>query len=110
MYSRLLQERIVFLNGPVSLLSGLTSLAVSERTYIVTTRAYTHTLYGDQIDDALSSVVVAQLLFLEAESTSPISLYINSPGGSVTAGLAIYDTVILLPSSDTFQINHWSLS
>ncbi|GAA6020589.1 hypothetical protein JCM11491_000806 [Sporobolomyces phaffii] len=60
-YSRLLQERIVFLNGP--------------------------------IDDALSSVVVAQLLFLEAESTAPISLYINSPGGSVTAGLAIYDTM-----------------
>jgi ATP-dependent Clp endopeptidase proteolytic subunit ClpP len=55
-----------------------------------------------QIDDALSSVVVAQLLFLEAESTSPISLYINSPGGSVTAGLAIYDTVRLsvsLPSN-----------
>ncbi|GAA5991035.1 hypothetical protein JCM10908_006512 [Rhodotorula pacifica] len=60
-YSRLLQERIVFLNGP--------------------------------IDDALSSVVVAQLLFLEAESSAPISLYINSPGGSVTAGLAIYDTM-----------------
>lgn len=46
-----------------------------------------------QIDDALSSVVVAQMLFLEAESSAPISLYINSPGGSVTAGLAIYDTV-----------------
>ncbi|TKA55887.1 hypothetical protein B0A53_01582 [Rhodotorula sp. CCFEE 5036] len=39
-----------------------------------------------QIDDALSSVVVAQMLFLEAESSAPISLYINSPGGSVTAG------------------------
>lgn len=41
-----------------------------------------------------SSLTVAQLLFLEAEDTSkPIHLYINSPGGSVTAGLAIYDTV-----------------
>ncbi|GAA5923007.1 hypothetical protein JCM3775_006222 [Rhodotorula graminis] len=60
-YSRLLQERIVFLNGP--------------------------------IEDALSSVTVAQLLFLEAESSAPISLYINSPGGSVTAGMAIYDTM-----------------
>ncbi|BGP33325.1 hypothetical protein JCM10296v2_005123 [Rhodotorula toruloides] len=45
------------------------------------------------VEDALSSVVVAQLLFLEAESSAPISLYINSPGGSVTAGMAIYDTV-----------------
>lgn len=49
--------------------------------------------HSTQIDDALSSVVVAQMLFLEAESSAPISLYINSPGGSVTAGLAIYDTV-----------------
>ncbi|TNY24436.1 Clp protease-domain-containing protein [Rhodotorula diobovata] len=46
-----------------------------------------------QIEDALSSVTVAQLLFLEAESSAPISLYINSPGGSVTAGMAIYDTM-----------------
>ena len=46
------------------------------------------------IDDAVSSLVTAQLLFLEAESPKkPISLYINSPGGSVTAGLAIYDTM-----------------
>ena len=42
----------------------------------------------------MSAVTVAQLLFLEAEdATKPIHLYINSPGGSVTAGLAIYDTV-----------------
>ncbi|KAF8168349.1 Clp protease-domain-containing protein [Crassisporium funariophilum] len=46
------------------------------------------------IRDADSTLIVAQLLFLEAEdSTKPIHLYINSPGGSVTAGLAIYDTV-----------------
>ncbi|KAF8887709.1 ATP-dependent Clp protease proteolytic subunit [Infundibulicybe gibba] len=46
------------------------------------------------IRDADSTLIVAQLLFLEAEETSkPIHLYINSPGGSVTAGLAIYDTV-----------------
>jgi len=49
---------------------------------------------GDAIDDQIASVVVAQLLFLEAEdSEKDISLYINSPGGSVTAGLAIYDTM-----------------
>ncbi|KAI0035278.1 Clp protease-domain-containing protein [Vararia minispora EC-137] len=50
-------------------------------------------LYGP-IRDSDSALVVSQLLFLEAEETSkPIHLYINSPGGSVTAGLAIYDTV-----------------
>ncbi|TEB34938.1 hypothetical protein FA13DRAFT_1728730, partial [Coprinellus micaceus] len=51
-----------------------------------------------QIRDTDSTLVVAQLLFLEAEdSTKPIHLYINSPGGSVTAGLAIYDTYISAP-------------
>ncbi|KZT68779.1 hypothetical protein DAEQUDRAFT_309447 [Daedalea quercina L-15889] len=50
-------------------------------------------LYGP-IRDTDSALTVAQLLFLEAEETSkPIHLYINSPGGSVTAGLAIYDTM-----------------
>eukprot|EP00041_Stephanoeca_diplocostata_P022096 m.523720 g.523720 ORF g.523720 m.523720 type:complete len:165 (-) comp21979_c0_seq3:73-567(-) len=46
------------------------------------------------VTDELSSVVVAQLLFLESENPDkPISMYINSPGGSVTAGLGIYDTM-----------------
>lgn len=49
---------------------------------------------GEEIDDYLASLVVAQLLFLEAEDPDKdISIYINSPGGSVTAGLAIYDTM-----------------
>jgi len=61
-YSRLLRERIIFLNG--------------------------------QIEDNMASLVSAQLLFLEAENPGkPIYLYINSPGGVVTAGLAIYDTM-----------------
>ena len=61
-YSRLLKERIVFLDG--------------------------------EIDDARADLVVAQLLFLENEDPKKeIYLYINSPGGSVTAGLAIYDTI-----------------
>ena len=48
----------------------------------------------DQIDDAVASVVVAQLLYLEGQDPEKdIDLYINSPGGSVTAGLAIYDTM-----------------
>ena len=49
---------------------------------------------GEQIDEHLASLVVAQLLFLEAEDPEKdICIYINSPGGSVTAGLAIYDTM-----------------
>ncbi len=49
---------------------------------------------GTPIDDSVSNVVTAQLLFLEAEDPDKdISLYINSPGGSITAGLAIYDTM-----------------
>ena len=49
---------------------------------------------GDAIDDHLSNLVIAQLLFLEAEDPDrDIWIYINSPGGSVTAGLAIYDTM-----------------
>ncbi len=49
---------------------------------------------GDEVNDVTASLVVAQLLFLESEdSTKDINLYINSPGGSVTAGMAIYDTM-----------------
>ncbi len=49
---------------------------------------------GEEVNDVTASIVVAQLLFLEAEDPGKdISLYINSPGGSVTAGMAIYDTM-----------------
>ncbi|MBI5555709.1 MAG: ATP-dependent Clp endopeptidase proteolytic subunit ClpP [Elusimicrobia bacterium] len=49
---------------------------------------------GTPIDDDVANLIIAQLLFLTAEDSSKdISLYINSPGGSVTAGLAIYDTI-----------------
>ena len=49
---------------------------------------------GEAIDDHIASLVVAQLLFLEAEDPDKdINIYINSPGGSVTAGMAIYDTM-----------------
>lgn len=49
---------------------------------------------GDEVNDATASLVVAQLLFLEADDPDrDIHLYINSPGGSVTAGMAIYDTM-----------------
>ena len=49
---------------------------------------------GQPIDDTVSNLIIAQLLFLEAENPEKdISLYINSPGGSITSGLAIYDTM-----------------
>jgi ATP-dependent Clp protease protease subunit len=61
-FSRLLKERIIFLNGPVH--------------------------------DGMASLIVAQLLFLESENPKKeISMYINSPGGVVTSGLSIYDTM-----------------
>ena len=61
-YSRLLKERVIMLNGPV--------------------------------EDGMANVIVAQLLFLESENPNKdISLFINSPGGVVTAGLSIYDTM-----------------
>lgn len=61
-YSRLLEDRVIFLSG--------------------------------EIDDAVANTVVAQLIYLESKDPSKdISLYINSPGGSVSAGLAIYDTM-----------------
>ena len=49
---------------------------------------------GEQIDEHISNVIIAQLLFLEAEdSDKDINMYINSPGGSISAGMAIYDTM-----------------
>ena len=51
-------------------------------------------MLSDEVNDATASLVVAQLLFLEGEDPSKdINLYINSPGGSITAGMAIYDTM-----------------
>ena len=58
------------------------------------------------VNDYVSSIVVAQLLFLQSESAKkPIHMYINSPGGSVTAGLAIYDTMqYVLPPISTWCV------
>ncbi len=61
---------------------------------------------GTPIDDNLANLVTAQLLFLEAEDPEKdVQLYINSPGGSISAGLAIYDTIQLIrPNVATFCI------
>lgn len=66
-YSRLLKDRIILLNG--------------------------------EIDDSLSNSIVAQLLYLDSLNHDPINLYINSPGGSITAGMAIYDTMNYIKSN-----------
>ena len=67
-----------------------------ERAYDIYSRLLRDSIIfiGTPIDDNLANLVTAQLLFLEAEDPErDISLYINSPGGSITAGLAIYDTI-----------------
>lgn len=67
-----------------------------ERSYDIFSRLLNDRIImlSDQVNDATASVVVAQLLFLESQDTEKdISLYINSPGGSITAGMAIYDTM-----------------
>jgi ATP-dependent Clp protease protease subunit len=63
-------------------------------------------LIGTPIDDGVANLVIAQMLFLEAEDPDrDVMLYINSPGGSVTAGLAIYDTMqFVRPEVQTFCI------
>src|SRR5574344_2894867 len=53
---------------------------------------------GEQIDDRTANIIIAQLLFLDAENNQDIKFYINSPGGSVSAGLAIYDTMQYIKS------------
>ena len=66
LYSRLLEDRIILLNGP--------------------------------IDDNLANIVVSELLYLDSLNNNDISIYINSPGGSVSAGFAIYDTMNYIKS------------
>ena len=67
-----------------------------ERSYDIFSRLlnYRIIVLSDEVNDTTASIVVAQLLFLEGQDPDKdISLYINSPGGSVTAGMAIYDTM-----------------
>ena len=67
-----------------------------ERSYDIYSRLLKERIIflGEEVNDTSASIIVAQLLFLEAEDPSKdIHLYINSPGGSVSAGLAIYDTM-----------------
>jgi ATP-dependent Clp protease protease subunit len=80
----------------------------SERAYDIYSRLLKDRIIflGTAIDDVVANLVVAQLLFLQSEDPEKdISLYVNSPGGSVTAGLAIYDTMqFVKPKVSTFCI------
>lgn len=72
------------------------STSRGERSYDIYSRLLKERIIflGEEVNDVTASLVVAQLLFLESEDPSKdINLYINSPGGSVTAGMAIYDTM-----------------
>ena len=78
-YSRLLKDRIIILNG--------------------------------EINDNTANVVVAELLYLDSLNSDDICLYINSPGGSITAGMAIYDTMNFIKSDvSTICVGKQSLS
>jgi len=73
----------------------------SERAYDIYSRLLKDNIIfiGSEISDDVANSVIAQLLYLEAENSErEISLYINSPGGSITSGLAIYDTMQLVTS------------
>jgi ATP-dependent Clp protease protease subunit len=82
--------------------------ARGERAYDIYSRLLKDNIIfiGTPIDDQIANLVIAQMLFLEAENPErDISLYINSPGGSITAGLAIYDTMqFIKPSISTLCI------
>jgi ATP-dependent Clp protease, protease subunit len=69
--------------------------ANSERSYDIYSRLLKDRIImlNSVVEDNMANLIVAQMLFLESESEADINLYINSPGGSVTAGLAIYDTM-----------------
>ena len=70
--------------------------AAGERSYDIYSRLLKDRIIilGEEINDSIASLVVAQMLFLEAEDAEKdINIYINTPGGSVTAGMAIYDTM-----------------
>ena len=79
-----------------------------ERAYDIFSRLLKDSIIfiGTPIDDSIANLVIAQMLFLEAEDPDKdILLYINSPGGSITAGLAIYDTIqFIKPDVQTYCI------
>ncbi len=79
-----------------------------ERAYDIFSRLLKDSIIfiGSPVDDAIANVVIAQMLFLEAEDPDrDILLYINSPGGSITAGLAVYDTIqFIKPDVQTYCI------
>ncbi len=74
--------------------------SLGERAYDIYSRLLKNRiiLLSGEIDDNLANVIIAQLLYLDSISNEDISLYINSPGGSITSGMAIYDTMNFIKS------------
>lgn len=72
----------------------------SERVYDLYSRLLQDRIIilGDEITDATSNIIISELLYLDSLSHNDISIYINSPGGSVSAGMAIYDTINFIQS------------
>src|SRR5688500_14533826 len=87
--------------GPVIIPTVLETTARGERAYDIWSRLLRDRIVflGSQVDDTSANLVIAQLLFLEGEDPDkPIHLYINSPGGDMTAFFAIHDTMQFLRS------------
>ncbi len=81
--------------------------AQGERAYDIYSRLLKDriVMLDTEVDEHMSSLIVAQLLFLESQGNEDINFFINSPGGSVTAGLAIYDTMqFIKPSVATYVV------
>lgn len=74
--------------------------SLGERAYDIYSRLLKNRiiLLSGEIDDNLANVIIAQLLYLDSISNEDISIYINSPGGSITSGMAIYDTMNFIKS------------
>lgn len=74
--------------------------SMGERAYDIYSRLLKNRiiLLSGEIDDSLANVIIAQLLYLDSLSDDDIQLYINSPGGSISAGMAIYDTMNFVKS------------
>ena len=114
-FSMLLKERIVIMNGPVSRFSFV-SLQLLWK-ILTSPMAFLATFLFVKVDDHMASLVVSQLLFLESDNPEKhITMYINSPGGVITAGLAIYDTMQVCKKERQkellalFDLADWSFS
>src|SRR3989338_9701763 len=94
-------QNMTEINSQILIPTVIEKEAYGERAYDIYSRLLKDRIIflGDVISDHLANIVIAQLLFLESQDKEKdIKIYINTPGGSVTAGLAIYDTMQYIKS------------